>query len=248
MSDYNEVLTVVKESVFKTAEDILWNKEAFESGKINLLFIVGYSGSGKSTLSRGVKATVIEMDRVVLAYDKPREYFESLPKPAYEFCKGPGRKYYRAFSGEYRDEEKSDIAFHYDKSHSRTGLTFSYDSQVSKDFITWIIAYSSTHKKEKFVAEGVWCFLYCTPQLLEPYAVYIRGTSMLKSAYRASKRGSNQATGKESKLQRIKYAIGRFVDNGGTAITRRLEKFQKYFGDKIKAAEEKSKKEKDKKK
>ena len=41
---------MVNEAVFKNKDDIYYNKDKFDSGEINICFIIGLSGSGKSTL------------------------------------------------------------------------------------------------------------------------------------------------------------------------------------------------------
>ena len=57
--------------------------------------------------------------------------------------------------------------------------------------------YANSHKKTKFVCEGVWLYRFVDPALLKNYAVFIKGTSATTSSYRAIKR--DYALDKEAK-------------------------------------------------
>lgn len=211
------------ESFFKTIRDIKYNEDKLKRGEVNLCFVIGYSGGGKSTLSQGfTNSTIIDMDKVVMGFDKPKEYFSNLPKICQDFVNGPGKKY-MMFAGAPKPKSFLD-----------------YDENITKDFIDFIINYANSHKSERFIAEGVWTFQFCEPQDFTRFAVFIKGTSALKAASWASKRGSNQATGKETKLDNLKYSFGRYTANAGLGLTRKLEKWQKYYG-KLVNKEEKEK-------
>ena len=48
------------EAYIKNIKDIYYNKDKFDSGKINLCFITGHSGSGKSTMANNMSGNNIE--------------------------------------------------------------------------------------------------------------------------------------------------------------------------------------------
>ena len=51
----------IDESYFVNEKDIYYNKDKFDSGEINLCFIIGHSGAGKSTMARDMSSKKIEM-------------------------------------------------------------------------------------------------------------------------------------------------------------------------------------------
>ena len=97
--------------------------------------------------------------------DNLKEYGDLI----YSFFKGPGKK--------YRLKEE----------HPKEGIGEFCRNGVS-DFIRYTIQYSKTHKNTKYILEGVQFIWFMDPKDAEPYAVYIKGTSALISAYRAKKR------------------------------------------------------------
>ena len=50
----------VNETFLVTEPDLYYNKQAFDEGKVNLCFVIGYSGSGKSHLTREYEGEGIE--------------------------------------------------------------------------------------------------------------------------------------------------------------------------------------------
>ena len=88
----------IEEGFLKSEPDILYNKEAFDNGDINICFITGHSGSGKSTLAHGQESETVEVyelddlqciaDRFTMANLK--EYGDLI----YTYFKGPGKQFY----------------------------------------------------------------------------------------------------------------------------------------------------------
>ena len=194
--DY-EWINRLDESYVINEKDIYYNKDKFDSGEINLCFITGHSGSGKSTMGRELhdKQNVehYDLDDLNQNYkftdDDLKEYGDLI----YSFFKAPGKKY-RYYS--YDDMQNCTNPL--DDSGDE------YDKCVNVDFIKYAMKYAKSHKDTKFVIEGIWIYFFMKPEELKDYAVYIKGTSMLISSYRASKRDSSD---ENDKFKRFLYSL-----------------------------------------
>ena len=182
----------IEEKMLVDSEDIYYNKDKFDSGEINLCFIVGHSGSGKSTMARGMadgnKIEYYELDDVVLnkisfTMENLKEYGDLI----YSFFKGPGKKYY------YTEEDR--------KTGKVKGIDGYYEEKLIKDFVIYTISYCKSHKSKKYVLEGIWILDFIEPSLLKDYAVYIKGTSFIKSTIRAANREVKYASDGENRLK-----------------------------------------------
>ena len=182
----------VEEKMLVDSKDIYYNKDKFDSGEINLCFIVGHSGSGKSTMARGMadgdKIEYYELDDVVLnkisfTMENLKEYGDLI----YSFFKGPGKKYY------YTEEDR--------KTGKVKGIDGYYEEKLIKDFVRYAISYCKAHKSKKYVIEGIWILDFIEPSLLKDYAVYIKGTSFIKSTFRAANREVKNASAGENRLK-----------------------------------------------
>jgi uridine kinase len=162
-------------------KDIYYNKQAFDDGRINLCFITGHSGSGKTTMAKNMPGDMVELDDVIHNYafsdDNLREYCDLI----YSFFNGVGKKYRVHSKDELIELLKSDD---------------DYEEKITRDFIRYAIAYANSHKDKKFVIEGIWIYLYIKPSELDNYAVYIKGTSAMKSNIRACNRDNDTTMGK----------------------------------------------------
>lgn len=217
---YNDEL--VEEGVVINMKDIYYNKDKFDSGEINLCFITGHSGSGKSTMAHGMekdKIEVYELDDVI--YNKENFTMDELKKYGdliYSFFKGPGKKYYFT---------EMDV-----KNKEAKGI-LNYDESLIRDFIKYSKSYSKSHKNTKYVIEGLWLLDFIEPSELKDYAVYIKGTSLVKSTIRAANRNSKY----EERMgnNRVKAWIGRAskIKNFYTC-EKDLKKYQRYFSSLIK--------------
>lgn len=207
----------LEERMLTDMKDIYYNKDKFDSGEINLCFITGHSGSGKSTMGRGMASKDIEhyeLDDVIAnktAYtmENLKEYGDLI----YSFFKGLGKKYYYT-----ENDMKDGVA---------RGIS-DYSKEIIQDFVKYSISYSKSHKSTKFVIEGIWLLDYIEPAQLKNYAVYIKGTSFLKSTIRAANRDSkwDESQGKNRALSWIKrLAKSRsFFEN-----EKGLKKYYSYF-------------------
>ena len=164
----------VNETFFISEPDLYYNKKAFDEGNVNLCFVIGYSGSGKSVLTREYEGSDIEkisLDDLVCAKDHYKmEEIRNMSGMLYSFFAGQGAKYY--ISREERD-------------------LFADRSEVFVEFIRFAKKYASAHKDKKYILEGIWTYLFFDdPSKFDKYAVYMKGTSLIKSKLRRMKRES----------------------------------------------------------
>ena len=203
----------LRESVnFIDNADLYYNKKAFDIGDINLCFITGFSGSGKTTMASSMARTtvdVFDMDDVISNWNFSDENLEEYGDLIASFFKGPGKKY-RYHS--YDDWENDKCSTEYER-----GLT--------KDFVKYAMTYAKRHKNKKYVLEGIWIFKFINPSELDNYAVFIKGTSKLKSAMRAASRDNESIKGK---VKQFFYNRNRYNDDATE-----LETFRKHFANKI---------------
>ena len=158
----------IKESLFMTEPDLYYNKKAFDEGEINLCFVIGYSGSGKSVLTQEYEGDDVEkvsLDDLVCARDHySLKQLRDMGEILYSFFNGEGAKYY--ITREERD-------------------LFADHSEVFVKFIEYAIDYAAEHKEKKFILEGIWTYLfYDDPSEFDRFAVFMKGTSLMKSKFR----------------------------------------------------------------
>lgn len=219
-----KVIIRVNEGYIKPDEDIYYNKDKFDSGEINLCFITGLSGSGKSTMGRNMSSKNIEhyeMDDVILNDNFTMENFKEYGGLIYSFFKGPGK----SFKLIKNDDAYNNEVF---EDHEE------YEKEITSLFVKHAITYAKSHKNIKFVCDGIWIFMFIKPNILENCAVYIKGTSSLKSGYRALKRdveNDKQYNPNEPKLKKFKRYLGRLKEDIFYAKEnqKELKSFRKYF-------------------
>ena len=180
----------MNETFFISEPDLYYNKKAFDEGDINLCFVIGYSGSGKSVLTREYEGSNIEkvsLDDLVCVKDHyTMDELKSMSEMLYSFFEGPGAKYY--ISKKERD-------------------LFADRSEVFVEFIKYAKKFSSAHKDRKYILEGIWTYLFFDdPSKFDKYAVYMKGTSLIKSKMRRMKRESAN-TPTESLDRLIEFGI-----------------------------------------
>lgn len=158
----------VNETFLISEPDLYYNKKAFDEGLINLCFVIGYSGSGKSVLTSGYKGKGIEkisLDDIVCVKDHfTLEELKESGDMLYSFFAGPGKKYYIS------REERNVFANH---------------GEVFISFIDYAREYAAAHMEKKFILEGIWTYLFFDdPSEFDGYAVFMKGTSLVKSRLR----------------------------------------------------------------
>ena len=198
---------MVNEAVFKSEDDIYYNKDKFDSGEINLCFIIGLSGSGKSTMAHGMESSNVEayeMDDVCHSWNFSDDNFKEYGSLIHTFFQGPGKKYRFSTRQEFDDK--------YNTEESKT----SYFNPLIRDFIKYAIQYAKSRKNTKYVIEGVQITLL-NPSDLKNYAVYIKGTSLIashiRSAKRDSKRSNNPTKSFVSRITNMKRIKWMLIDN-----------------------------------
>ena len=158
-----------------TEPDLYYKEESFNSGETNICFILGHSGSGKSRMARTLEGDYIEhieLDDLLLVKDHfTMDDLKNYSDMFYDFFNGEGAKYYIG------EDERESIPKE------------EYEDKLFVDFVKFAMDYSKQHEEKKYIVEGIWIYLYFKdPSLFEDYAVFIKGTSFLKSKIRVTKR------------------------------------------------------------
>ena len=114
----------------------------------------------------------VSLDDLVCVKDHyTLDELKNLSDMLYAFFTGTGAKYY--ISKKERD-------------------LFSDRSEVFVEFIKFAKKYASSHKENKFILEGIWIYLFFEdPSKFDKYAVYMKGTSLIKSKFRRMIRESS---------------------------------------------------------
>ena len=218
---------IIQEKFIGLEPDILYNKEAFDNGDINICFVIGHSGSGKSTLAHGKESDiveVVELDDLLFIKDRftmsnLKEYGDLI----YTYFNGPGKKFYKT----YDEVVKENIP------------GSEYEDKIYKDFIDYAIKYSKSHKNKKYIIEGVWIFCsdesgksFFEPEYFKDYAFYIKGTSAIKSKYRAAIRDSKDSSNKFDQIR--SFSKNFFIKNWKwyKLDEKRINRFRDYFKNK----------------
>ena len=210
------------EGYLKSDKDIYYNKDKFDSGEINLCFITGLSGSGKSTMGRGMSSKDVEhyeMDDVICNDNFSDNNLKEYGGLIESFFKGSGKSF-RLIRG---DDNHNDSVF---KSHKN------YEKEITQAFVKHAISYCKSHKGIKYVCDGIWIFMFIKPEQLKDCAVYIKGTSSIKSGYRALRRDidEDKRNGMTS-LQIFKHEFKRIKEDVLYAMEnqKELKSFRTYF-------------------
>ena len=217
----------INESVIISNKDIYHNKDKFDSGDINLCFITGHSGSGKSTMGRDMQSEDIEhyeMDDVMTNYNFSDANLKEYGDLIYSYFKGPGKRFRYFSKDEYLKDKSYDGTDEY-----KNG----YEALNTKAFVKHAINYAKSHKNTKFVLDGIWIYLFIDPSELDDFAVYVKGTSAIASAYRAARRDTVNMDHPDSKIGFIKGVAKKFTDRVSHKKyfkdEKILSKFRNYF-------------------
>lgn len=223
MSTTGKKEKVFNESYVFSEKDILYNKEKFNSGEINLCFITGLSGSGKTTLGGQISHKDLvehyELDDVIFNWNFSDNNLKEYGDLIYSFFKSEGRSFRYHSLQEWKDDTSWD---------NKNGMD-AYDAKIVKAFVSFGISYAASHKNEKIIIEGIQLYQFCEPCQFDDFAVFIKGTSMLKSKIRAAKRDSKNAG--DSKKDQAKAGIKQFLRDWKfyTISEKDIEKWRKYF-------------------
>ena len=193
--------------------DLYYKEESFNAGDTNICFILGHSGSGKSSMARmleGDEIDHIELDDLLLTKDHfTMEELKNYSDVFYAFFNGEGAKYYIGL------KERNSIPKE------------EYEDRVFKDFVLFAMDYAKQHRAKKYIIEGIWIYLYFDdPSVFADHAVFIKGTSFLKSKIRTMKREIHRD---REALQDRKQMFGREVRNY-LLDEDKIDSYRSYFG------------------
>ena len=213
-NDFFEEWQLPNETLIHSEPDLYYKEESFNSGDTNICFLLGHSGSGKSRMARtleGDDIDHIELDDLLLIRDHfTMEELKDYSDMLYSFFNGEGAKYYIGV------EERNSIPKE------------EYEDKVFVDFVSFAMDYAKQHRDNKYLIDGIWIYLYFDdPSVFADYAVFIKGTSFLKSKIRAMKREMQRD--KET-LQDRKQMFGREVRNY-LLDEDKINSFRSFFGD-----------------
>jgi len=218
-TDYYQDLENIRESFIFNEKDIYWNKDKFDSGEINLCFITGHSGSGKSTMAHKAEkdnVEVYELDDLIwnkMSYTM--ENFKEYGDMFYSYFSGQGKKFYYTVE----DVENGTVK----------PVGDDYEKLLIDDFMGYAIKYANSHKDKKFIIEGVWLVDFYEPSALKDFAVYIKGTSLLVSRWRAAKRDSKDAPKGKRLINRFKNFFNWAIWQPNIDFERDLKKWREYY-------------------
>ena len=207
-------LPLPSETLIVSEPDLYYKEDSFNSGDTNICFILGHSGSGKSKMARtleGDDIDHIELDDLLLikdhfTMDELAQYSDML----YSFFSAEGAKYYIGV------EERNSIPKE------------EYEDKVFVDFVRFAMDYAKRRRENKYIIEGIWIYLYFDdPSEFADYAVFIKGTSFLKSKIRAAKREMQRD---RETLQDRKEMFGREVRNY-LLDEDKINRYRSFFGD-----------------
>ena len=213
-NDFFEDWQLPNDTFVHSEPDLYYKEESFNAGDTNICFILGHSGSGKSMMARtleGDDIDHIELDDLLLTRDHfTMEDLKDYSDLFYSFFTGDGAKYYIGV------DERDSIPKE------------EYEDRVFIDFVKYAMDYAKQHRDKKYIIDGIWIYLYFDdPSVFEDYAVFIKGTSFLKSKIRATKREMQRD--KET-LQDRKQMFGREVRNY-LLDEDKINSYRSFFGD-----------------
>ena len=194
--------------------DLYYKEDSFNAGDTNICFILGHSGSGKSMMARtleGDDIDHIELDDLLLTKDHfTRDQLKDYSDMFWSFFNGAGAKYYIGI------DERNSIPKE------------EYEDKVFVDFVSFAMDYARQHREKKYIIEGIWIYLYFEdPSVFKDHAVFIKGTSFLKSKMRAMKRERQR---NKEELQERKQMFGREVRNYFLDEDK-INVYRSYYGD-----------------
>ena len=213
--ELSEAWQMPKDAFVVSEPDLYYKEESFNKGDTNICFILGHSGSGKSRMASTLEGNAIdhiELDDLLLTRDHfTMDGLKAYSDMIYSFFSGKGAKYY--IGADQRDSIPKE----------------EYEDRVFVDFVEFAMEYAGQHREKKFILDGIWIYLYFDdPSVFEDYAVFIKGTSFLKSKMRAMNRERHRD--KET-LQDRKKMFGREARNY-LLDEEKINSYRSFFGGK----------------
>lgn len=166
------------ENVIIDRDDLYINMDKFESGKCNVILVTGFSGSGKSTLGQEMVSKYkcddhIELDALEWWFNKAitEDELKNGLTPIYDWL------------------------IHYKSKMNMEKPTEKQIMEMYDDVIPYVINWCKKHSDKKYVINGIQLYENWANKGKCQYLSYpmvLKGTSGLKSIYRAMKRNGNR--------------------------------------------------------
>lgn len=176
----NESQEILQEKFIINEKDIYYNKDKFDSGEINLCFIIGQSGSGKTTMAYDEKDKLGNIEVYMLDYITYNWLYKDIDLSNNNLVSNFFKKY-PEFRYRTRKDWENDLTWQKESSPN-------YYITITRKFIDFVVQYAESYRNKKYIIEGVQLLYAVDPEDLKEYAVYIKGTSLLLSKFRAAKR------------------------------------------------------------
>lgn len=166
------------ENVIIDRDDLYINMDKFESGKCNVILVTGFSGSGKSTLGQDMVSKYkcddhIELDALEWWFNKAitEDELKNGLTPIYDWL------------------------IHHKSEMNMEKPTEKQIMEMYDDAIPYVINWCKKHSDKKYVIDGIQLYENWANKGKCQYLSYpmvLKGTSGLKSIYRAMKRNGNR--------------------------------------------------------
>ena len=166
------------ENVIIDRDDLYINMDKFESGKCNVILVTGFSGSGKSTLGQEMVSKYkcddhIELDALEWWFNKAitEDELKNGLTPIYDWL------------------------IHHKSKMNMEKPTEKQIMEMYDDVIPYVINWCKKHSDKKYVIDGIQLYENWANKGKRQYLSYpmvLKGTSGLKSIYRAMKRNGNR--------------------------------------------------------
>lgn len=201
----------IVEGFMRSEEDIYHNMDLFESGKQNVVFVIGFSGSGKSTVAEEL-ASLYNAEHVNLDTFSMLNLKDSDRSPlCKKWCETRlAKEYFRM----KREKHK---------------FTQEYMEVYWSKVIEFVMKNAS--RKNRYIVEGIQLFTVMDPKQLVQYPLVIKGTAAVISILRRYQRdGKIGRAGKISVIGVLRYYIKnhRTLEN----IRKEVDRFN-YEGDAV---------------
>ena len=94
------------------------------------------------------------------------------------------------------------------------------------EFINYAKRFAKLHRNSRFVIEGVSLYVFMKPEEFDEYPVFIKGTSVIKSTWRASLRDSVKL---KNRLARLAYVGQEFTHLWRKSSDHKVDTWRDHF-------------------
>lgn len=205
---------ISEEATFTDVNDIYYNLDLWESGKSNICFVTGISGSGKTSMGKQFyendhNVEHIELDDLFCVKDHfTMENLKEYGSLIYSYFTTVGKRFY--VGNEILDKL----------------TTEKYEDTMYPEFINYAKRFAKLHRDRRFAIEGVSLYVFMKPEEFDDYPVFITGTSVIKSTWRASLRDSVKL---KNRLARLAYVGHEFTHLWRKSSDRKVDVWRDHF-------------------